>query len=192
MDHQAFVEAFGVTIWACPHKTLGTILYPLQLFTSDVPLAAILGMSATSQLWAMVDGWLVLAASIPSVLETPAPQAGAKHWCYSSDQGVPTLRQEEEEMADIDDIPKEHACHKWKEGRLVAKALKEPHQEAFSKESEVMKAAMWAYYKVHWPNFEREASYDLSSMFWQMATSTNLLGTTIHEVHKSWGGQKDL
>ena len=48
--HQAFVEAFGAAIGACSPKNWGTLLYPLQLLTSDVPLAALLGMSATTQL----------------------------------------------------------------------------------------------------------------------------------------------
>ena len=55
-----------------------------------------------------------------------------------------------------------------------------------------MKAARWAYYKAHWSNFNQEVSYDLSSTFWQMTTSTNLLGTEIHEVEESWGGRKDF
>ena len=55
-----------------------------------------------------------------------------------------------------------------------------------------MKVARWAYQKTHWANLEQEGSYNLSSIFHQMATSTNLLGTEIHEVQESWGGQKDL
>ena len=55
-----------------------------------------------------------------------------------------------------------------------------------------MKVASWAYYKAHQPNFEQEEGYDLPSTFWQMATSTNLLGTEIHEVQESWDGRKDL
>ena len=86
---------------------------------------------------------------------------------------------------DIDDIPKKCSCHKQKEGRPVVKVLKEPHQESFSKESDVVKAARWAYYKAHWASFEQEGSYDLSSIFWQMTTSTNLLGTEVHEVWES-------
>ena len=45
------------------------------------------------------------AAPIPGVSETPASQADTKCWCHSLDQGVPTLRQEEEEMVDIDNTP---------------------------------------------------------------------------------------
>ena len=55
-----------------------------------------------------------------------------------------------------------------------------------------MKVARWAYHKAHWVNFEQEGLYNHSSIFWQMATSTNLLGTKVHEVQESWGGQKDL
>ena len=74
---------------------------------------------------------------------------GTTHWHHSSDQGVPAPRQEEEEMADINDPLKECPCHRQKEGRLAVKALKEPHQEDFSKESEVVNVARWAYYKAH-------------------------------------------
>ena len=55
-----------------------------------------------------------------------------------------------------------------------------------------MKAARQVYQKAHWANFEQEGSYNHSSIFHQMATSTNLLGTEVHEVQESWGGQKDL
>ena len=119
---------------ACMLEYQGALLYPLQLLASNVSLATLLGMLATAKLWAMADTEPATAASIPSASEMPAPQAGAKHLGHSSDQGVPTLRQEEEETVDIDDIPKEHPHHKQKEGRLVMKVLKEPHLEAFSKE----------------------------------------------------------
>ena len=46
-DHQAFMEAFGAAIQGCSPKNWGTFLYPLQLLTSDVPLATLLGMPAT-------------------------------------------------------------------------------------------------------------------------------------------------
>ena len=49
-DYQAFVEAFEAALWACPPETHGALMYPLLLLTSDVPLAAILGMMATTQL----------------------------------------------------------------------------------------------------------------------------------------------
>ena len=63
-------------------------------------------MSATAQLCAMADGGPAPVSSIPSVSEMPVPHMGAKCWCHSLDQGVPALRQEEEETADIDNQPK--------------------------------------------------------------------------------------
>ena len=72
------------------------------------------------------------------------------------------------------------------------KLLKEPHWEAFSKESEVIKVARWAYYQTHHPSFEQEGSHNLSSTFQEMATSANLLGNEIHEEQESWTGWKDL
>ena len=47
---QAFMKACGAAIQACLPKTQGMLLYPLQLLTSDVSLATLLGMSATTQL----------------------------------------------------------------------------------------------------------------------------------------------
>ena len=84
-------------------------------------------MSATAQVWAIVDQEPAPAASIPSVSEMPAPQVGAQCQCHSSDQGVPTPRPEEEETAICDDTPKECPHQKCKEGRPAVKALKEPH-----------------------------------------------------------------
>ena len=55
-----------------------------------------------------------------------------------------------------------------------------------------MKVARWAFYKTYQSNFKQEGSDDLSSMFWQIATSANLLGTKIHDVQEKWGGRRDL
>ena len=79
-----------------------------------------------------------------------------------------------------------------KEGRPVAKALKEPHCDTFSKESAVVKAARQAYFKIHQTNFKEEGSHDLSSTFQDMASSTNLLGTKVHEVQEEWFGWQEL
>ena len=59
---QAFVEAFRVAMGSCSPKIQGALLYPLQLLTGGVLVAALLRMSATTQLWVMKD-------------EKPAPTA---------------------------------------------------------------------------------------------------------------------
>ena len=185
-DHQAFVEAFGAALQACPPKSWGALMYPFQLMTSDMLLAAILEMSATIQLEAILGSGPAPAASIPIVLEMLALQQGAKCQCHSSD-----LKQEEDETVEPDHTAEECPHQKRKEGRPVAKALKKPHGEAFSKELVVVKAARWAYFKTHWPNF-KEVSHDFSSTFQDMASSTNLLGTKVHEMQEEWSGWWEL
>ena len=130
---------------------------------------------------------LVPAASIQIVLEMLAPQGGAKCQHHSSD-----MKQEEEETVEPDHTTKEHTHQKCRKGKLQAKALKNPHHETFSKESAVVTVARWAYFKIHWANFEEEDSYDLSSTFWDMASSMNLLGTKIHELQKERSSWQEL
>ena len=106
-DCQAFMEAFQVAIQACPPENWGAFLYPLQLLTGDAPPAALPGMLATAQLQVVANGGLMPAASMLSVLETPALLMGAKCQCHSSDQGVPMPRLEEEEMMELADTVEE-------------------------------------------------------------------------------------
>ena len=56
------------------------------------------------------------------------------------------------------------------------------------KDSEVVRVAQWAYCKAHKAIFEKEGSYDLTSVFWQMAWDTNLLNSKIHELQEVWTG----
>ena len=77
-DYWALVEASVMALWACLPETHGALMYPLQLLTSNVPLATILEMPATTQPQAVSGRELTSTASIPSVLEMPAPLRGAK------------------------------------------------------------------------------------------------------------------
>ena len=71
-DCQAFMEAFGATLQACPPETHGALMYPQQLLISDVPLAAILGMIATTWLQGVTGKEAIPAAPTPSALQMPA------------------------------------------------------------------------------------------------------------------------
>ena len=176
---------------ACLPKSQKALLYPLQLLTGDVPLATILWMLATAQLWAIADRESVPAAPTPRVLWIPNLQVGRKCQCHSSDQGVPTPRQDEEEAANIDDMPKECPHRKHKEGRLAGKALREPQRGAFSKELDIMKVARQAYQKVHQANFEQEGpmTSPLSSARWSPPPTS---WTLRYMRCRRGGGQKDL
>ena len=50
-DCWAFLEAYRAVLWACPPEACVVLMYPLQLLTGNVPLAAILGMLATTPNW---------------------------------------------------------------------------------------------------------------------------------------------
>ena len=189
-DYWASVEASTVALQACLPKTCGALMYPLQLLTSNVPLATILWMLATAQLQAVASRELMSEASIPSLSETPPHLMGAKWWQCSFDQGISMPRQEE--TVELDDTPKEPLHHRWKEGRSTVRCLKENCQEAFSKESELIRMTRWDYYKTHGPNYEHEGSHNLSSTFRDMATSANLMGSEIHKVQEVWTGWKNL
>ena len=47
---QAFAEAFWAVVQACPPEAQGTLMYPLQLLTSDVLLAALMRMTTAAEL----------------------------------------------------------------------------------------------------------------------------------------------
>ena len=55
-----------------------------------------------------------------------------------------------------------------------------------------MKEARKEYFKRHSYNFTAEGTCNLSEVFKQMAESTNLLGTTIHEIQVVWMGPDEL
>ena len=142
---QTFAQAFWAVMWACPPEAQGTFMYPLQLFTGDMSLAALMGMTtaahlqavegipttpkATSEL-ATVGRELLLTASPPTVPRMPALPSRTKWWCSSSNQEAAASRAEEDEVASLDISQEEHPHQKQKERRLLAKHLKESCQES--------------------------------------------------------------
>ena len=65
---------------------------------------------------------------------------------------------------------------KWKP---LARTFREAQREAFSKDSEVVKVAWQTYCKTYKAMFEQEGSYDLTSVFQEMAWETSLLNVDI-------------
>ena len=80
--------------------------------------------------------------------------------------------------------------HAWRaphnKQKLKVRAFKEACQEAFSKDSEVVRVAQQAYWKTHKVIFKQEESYDLTSVFLQMSWDMNLLNSKMHEVQEIW------
>ena len=72
------------------------------------------------------------------------------------------------------------------------RALKPSHAKAFSQDSDLVKEARREFFLKHSYNFTTDGIHNLLEIFKQMATSTDLLGTSIHEIQVSWTGPDEL
>ena len=84
-------------------------MYPLQLLTGNVLLAAILGMPATILQPATAGREPTSTASPPTVSEMSASPTRIKWWHHLSNQEATMLRPEEEETVGLDVTPEEQA-----------------------------------------------------------------------------------
>ena len=84
------------------------------------------------------------------------------------------------------------ALAKVEKRRPLGRLLKEGHWEAFLEDMEIVKAVRWAYHPSHKGMFAQEGSYDLMSIFREMAQETNLLNIEIHEVQEVWASGWEL
>ena len=116
--------------------------------------------------------------------QTPAPPTGTKWWCHSSDQETTFPRSGEEEAAVLD-----VKAERWEASGKTPE--RKPLGGLFQ--------GLWdcqgsqkSYHPSHKGMFAQEGSYDLMSVFQEMATSAGLLDSEVHKVQDEWTGQKDL
>ena len=81
---------------------------------------------------------------------------------------------------------------KWQEIPPWKTALKLSCAEAFGRDSDLVKEARREFFSKHSYNFIAEGTHNLSEIFRQMATSAELLGTSIYEIQASWTGPDEL
>ena len=72
------------------------------------------------------------------------------------------------------------------------KTLKPSHAKAFSWDSDMVKETRREFFSKHLYNFTTDGTCNLSRTFRWLPASTNLLGTSIHEIQASWTGPKEL
>ena len=82
--------------------------------------------------------------------------------------------------------------YKWWEIQPWDRALKLSCTEVFGQDSDLVKEARREFFSKHSYNFIMEGTHDLSEIFKQMATSAELLGTSIYEIQVSWTGPNEL
>ena len=77
-------------------------------------------------------------------------------------------------------------------GGSSGRTLEGAHQEAFHKDSDLVKHIRKTYFKVHLPVIKREVTHDLANVFKEFAEIAGLLDTKIHQVQDQWQGKKEL
>ena len=54
------------------------------------------------------------------------------------------------------------------------------HQEAFHKDSDLVKCRRQTYFRAHWPVFDMEVTHNLTNVFKELVEMAGLLDTEIH------------
>ena len=176
--HLSFLEACGATLRTCPMEAHWVLLYPLQLLMGNIPPASLL--TASPQL-ALPVREPPLTVPPPLASKLPSSPTGTKQQCCPSG----------EEATGPAALAKEPTCQRQKEGKPLA-GLKENCWEALHWDTDLVQATRQMYIEAHHPAFSQEGPHNLSSLFQEMITSANLLGSEICKVQEVWAGQKDL
>ena len=164
-------------------------MYPLQLLTGIVLLAAILGMPDTTLQLATAGRELTSTASPPTVSDMPAPPSRIKWQCHSSDWEVTMPRPEEEEAVGLDITPEEWPCQRQKDGKHPVRLLKESCHKSSGKTLK-LSDQLGGHISKHTTltmTMKGPMTSPMPSRRWPP-----LLGSDIHEVQQVWTGQKDL
>ena len=180
---QAFVEACSASLWACPLKAHGVLMYPLLLLTGNVPLAATTGHSgqriATNSLPTHSDK----DAGTPNWNQTVTPIVWPGSNSFKSRRRGSGQSRHLSRRASPPKVERERAPCKtpqWEpEGSLQKGLWPHPKYEV----GIFPDAPCWL-----WP----QGSKDPSHTFQEMATSAGLMDSEVHEVKEVWTGQKDL
>ena len=186
-DHWAFVEA-------CLPEAHRVLMYPLQLLTGGILLVSIFG-NASYHFTIGYSGQGTDLYSFPtnSVRHINTPNwnqmavlliwPGSNH-TKTWGRGSCGARHHSRRVAPLK--------AKRREGRPLARLLKESHWEAFGKDTDLVWVTRQVYFKMHHPHYDHKGSNNLSHTFKEMATSAGIMGFDVHEVQEACTGQKDL
>ena len=185
---QAFMEACGAALWACPIKDHGVLMYALQILTGNMPLATML---ATTLQPATVgrEPSSTASHSLCQRCQHPWPELNGsaahptrKKWHWNQRKrkwlGWTSL---------LKSIPTR--------GRKRGSPLQGSSRRTIGKLSEktlTSSKLLGKHISKHHPSYDHEGSHDLSCTFQDMATTAGLMGSEVHKVQEVWTGWKDL
>ena len=72
------------------------------------------------------------------------------------------------------------------------KVLRRSHQEAFSKDTHLVRKTRDKYFRNHCPNLNNENTRDLIDFFQCMSETAGLLGSTIYKIQEAQTGWDEL
>ena len=150
-------------------------MYPTQLLTGNMSLTGLL--TAAPQQTISTRGPIPLPShsTRPTML---AHSTGIKH--PHSPPGCNTgLDWSRDKPASC---LKEPPQWRWKEEDSLEGQLKGAHQEAFGKDSNLVKWIRCTYFRAHPPEFDNETTHNLTHIFKEMVDMAGLLNTEIHLV----------
>ena len=121
-----------------------------------------------------------------AALPTPAPKQSPrpKRWHHSPDP-VETMPMGRTTLKATLGGP---SSSKRKEVPPWFRTLKPSYAKVFSWDSDMVREARREFFSKHSHGFTKDSTHNLSGIFRQLALSTNLLGTSIHEIQASWTG----
>ena len=182
---QSILQAFGVVLQACPNKALGILMYPIHLLTGN--------MSLTSLLTAAPQLTISSRDPIPSPSHPRRP-ATTTHPTGNKWLHLPRWEVELDHSGDGEpashpgDLPQQ----RWREKDPLAEHLRGTHQEAFCKDSDLVRHKRQTYFRACMLVFHKEVIHNLADIFGEMAEMAGLIGTEIHPVQDQWQGKKEL
>ena len=176
--HQSFLWACGAALQACPNEALGYLCTP---YNREYALTGLL--TATLQL------------TIRSRDPIPSPSHHRRSATYTH-----STRTKQQHLlgceVELDpsgygepiSCPGEPSQQRQKEEDPLVECLRGAHQEAFCKDSVLVKCTGQTYFRAHWPVFDREVTHDLTNVFKELAEMAGLMDTEIHWVQDQCQG----
>ena len=177
-----FLSACQAALYASSAELKGMLVASYHVLLGQAPLSHLFALSQRAS--QMEEQPTPAAPPMPVPKQSPRP----KRWHPSTDpvETMPLGRTTSKMTLEGPPSSKQGDIPPWN------KVLKPSCMEAFGWDSDFVKETRKEFFSKHSYNFITEGTHDLSEIFRQMATNTNLLGTSIYEIQASWMGLDEL
>ena len=180
-----FLSTCQAAMRASPPESHATLIASYHILMGHVPTSHLLSISqGTSPSQQGSNQGLLPLLPILCLVFHPGP----KWQDHSQDPMGGSPVSEAMSMA----TPEGPPSSKQHEVTPLHKALMRSHQEAFGRDSSLVRKMREEYFRNHCPNINNENSHNLMAIFQQMVETAGLLGSAIYEIKEAWSGQDEL